>query len=129
MEIIYKAFDGKEFDDEEECLDYELKIKTENFTKNNHLAFFDKEGNRLDISIFKALNEAEFISISTEDAFEIVERIGDKSCLGYPSDCGLWQWDDDHDKWIRVDYKIEELTKILNLYHKIKSAITKREEE
>ena len=128
MEIIYRAFDGKEFDDEEECLNYELKVKTENFTKSNHLAFFDEEGNRINISIFKALNEAEFMSISTENAFEIVERVGNKFCLEYPSDCGLWQWDDDHDKWVTVDYKIEELTKILNLYHKIKSTVIKEEE-
>lgn len=136
MEIIYKTFDGKEFNNEEQCLDYEedcadyeLKVKTENFIKNNHLAFFDEKGNHLNISIFEALNKAAFISISTEDSFEIVEKVSENYGLTSPLEQGLWEWDEDSDDWVNVDDKMEELAKTLRLYHEIKSKIANKEED
>jgi hypothetical protein len=129
MEIIYRAFDGKEFDDEEECLDYELKVKTENFTKSNHLAFFDKNGDRLNTSIFKALVEAEFISIVTKNAFEIVEKVGKDYGLAFPPKCGFWTWDSSKEDWVDIDDKIEELTKTLHFYHLLRLKTPIKEEE
>lgn len=129
MEIIYKAFDGKVFDDEEECLDYELEVKTENFTKNNHLVFLDEDGNRLKVSVFKALSDAEFIFIATENAFEIIKKVGEDYGLAFPRKCGFWKWDESHEDWANVDDKIEKMVETLHFYQLLRLKIAIKEEE
>lgn len=126
MEIIYKAFDGKVFNDEEKCLNYE----TENLIKNNHLIFLDEDGNRLNINdVFEALINAEFISITTKNAFEIIKRVGEKYGLTFPPMHGFWKWDENHDGWVSIDDKMEEIVKTLHFYHLLRLKTLNNKEE
>lgn len=97
MKVIYRADDGKEFDDEFECTDYEWKLKHPHI-KDIHL--YDGDGNELS-------------NIFSEDTYSNVEKlvVPDKQAakelqeLGKYTGFTCYEWIDDAGTWVCDDSK------------------------
>ena len=102
MEIIYRAFDGKEFDDEEECRQYEHNM----FTLPDAITFFDCNGEprypETPEQAWNAYQIARYMEIANiKSREEDVDFC--KSCMNYvmPEDPkpGVYKYDGIWDKW------------------------------
>lgn len=95
MRIAYIADDGKEFDDEFECLDYEWGLYHSNL-KDVH--FYDKDDNELgDIYSEDTYSHTEKIITLTDDAVKDLQKLADYTgnlCYGDVTKKGTWVFDD-----------------------------------
>lgn len=117
----YIADDGKEFDDEDECLDYERGIKIlkvygfraydrqgkEIFPKDyvRNMDDFNYDACYIKVENIRGWEEFEELCI---DEFETCFYDG----LDNISENGLYYKDDDHDCWTSWDYEYEKLRNI-----------------
>lgn len=117
----YIADDGKEFDDEDDCLDYERGIKIKDIYG---FKTYDQRG--------KEIFPKDYVSNMTEFSYDVcyirVENIKgweefEKLCidefdtyfyngLDEISEKGLYYKDDDYDCWVNWDYEYEKLRNI-----------------
>ena len=114
----YIADDGKEFDDEDECLDYERGIKIH---KVYGFKAYDRQGKEIfpknyvsDMDDF--VYDACYIRIENIKGWEEFEELCNDEFGTYfydgldsISETGLYFKDDDHDCWINWDYEYEKL--------------------
>lgn len=117
----YIADDGKEFDDEDDCLDYERGIKIKDIYG---FKTYDRQG--------KEIFPKDYVSNMTVFSYDVcyirVENIKgweefEKLCidefdtyfydgLDEISEKGLYYKDDDYDCWVNWDYEYEKLRNI-----------------
>lgn len=94
MKIIYIADDGKEFNNEFDCEDYEWKLA---HTHLNEICFYDKDGNKLcDAYSEDTYNNAERIVVQNENAVKELQefaRYTGYDCYEDIVECGEWHFD------------------------------------
>lgn len=100
MEIIYRTFDGKEFDNEEDACYHERVI-------NDNIVMINRDGNR----VYRT--EGAFVLwLKDEEAsnafFDLAEAQGDDSIQGLVKgeDYGLFYWDELGESYHWVDNEI-----------------------
>lgn len=103
MKVIYIADDGKEFDDELACEDYEWKLNHPHF-KDVH--FYDEDGNELD-DVFSegTYNKTEKIVIPNNDALNDFQDFAEYTgfcCYDGVVDCGEWNFDNDTAEFVKA---------------------------
>ena len=117
----YIADDGKEFDDEDECLDYERGIKIK---KVYGFKAYDRQGKEIfpknyvsDMDDFTY--DAHYIKVENIKGWEEFEELcndefGTYCCDGLDSnsELGLYLKDAAHDCWVNWDYEYEKLRNI-----------------
>ena len=123
MEIIYIADDGTKFDDEDECLAHERKIRMRkaNFAENIRLFSKDKEE-----FIFIDSDDYErafFMEILTDEAAAMLEEWVREECNSYMFNnktiptAGRFYFDETNDEWVNVEelrQKYEDINAIFN---------------
>lgn len=123
MEVItkYIADDGKEFDDEDECLDYERGIKIH---KVYGFRAYDRQGKEIfpknyvsDMDDF--VYDVCYIRVDNIRGWEEFEELCNDEFDTYfydgldsISETGLYFKDDDHDYWVSWDAEYEKLRAI-----------------
>lgn len=116
--IIYKyeAFDGKMFDDEDECRDYETAEKGKNAT----VTLLDYKWNKLELNDDGASRAYAIICNSPED-IAFIKEFFEGAGYGHPfyhlyGDCeekvGIYVYDENHDRWVNFDKKFAEIKDI-----------------
>lgn len=116
--IIYKyeAFDGKMFDDKDECRNYEIAEKSKNAT----VTLLDHKWNKLELNDDGVSRAYAIIFNSSEDIAFIKELFNDAG-FGHPfthcwGNCeekvGIYVYDENHDWWVNFDEKFAEIKDI-----------------
>lgn len=144
MDIIYRANDGKEFDDELDCRNYELhlavhKLETNggiialdhnNETIPNYLEFFEKiyhiyfineeSVKELDNIIDRFVNEG--LEITDRDLYELFENDS------LPNAKTWYHWNDCEDKFESDEYKIKQLQYHIKAYNSLLKEVCEENE-
>ena len=115
----YVAFDGEEFEYEEECLDYERKEKTRNsygfqaYDRNAREIYpFDYDdlddfvGDMGYLKVTDVKGWDEFVDVCDENRTYLCDGIEGLS------EKGLYYYDEDQDYWCSWDYEYEKLRNI-----------------
>ena len=121
MKVIttYIAFDGEEFANEADCLEYEAEMRkgTEKvmFYTHDMKPIKDVFGERMDKTFF--------IVVNTIEDIEVVERIFDYHGWDIPWDCsnvpcltGLYYWSDKDEEWHHWQTEMKFLSTIGNYF-------------
>lgn len=115
--IIYKyqANDGKMFDDEDECLRYELE-QTVNNSRFVIYNAYGEEMNILDVGADDALNNAEYVTVESEEDLAAYNNLCE--CYGYREikSTGHWYYDHYTDEWKRYEDLSEKLNEITSIF-------------
>lgn len=117
--ISYEAIDGVQFDNENECMDYEAKLWGRRACGMG-VKVFDDEGNALDLLAVKDVGDAQeiieaaaFIYIPTEDAFEVFEEFIDAE--GIVGGKGEWYLNGDCD-WCETENLRNQYQKLVSIF-------------
>ena len=116
----YIANDGKEFEDEDECLDYE---RTSTMKAIKGVKFFSEDGKEITnySSLEDLLDLSYFIKITDKDDFDKFEELlYDELGCSYWADGwdslkdekGLFFYDEDRDSWISWEAEYDKLREI-----------------
>lgn len=102
MRIVYIADDGKEFDDEYECKDYEWKL---NYPHIENVRLYGKHNKKLgDIFSEKTYCEVQKIIISDEKAlndFQDLAKYTGFCCYEDIIECGEWKFSDEEETFVK----------------------------
>lgn len=134
MEVIeiYEAFDGKRFDDEEECREYEIHHQSEDI--GNHFQCFNSDLKPIPLStiLMEGLDKAFYIKISgaPRERYKVYDIIEEKSrwnednldglVRDYNFCEGTFYFDSMESKWLNLE---EEHFKHMRFYNSVKKAI------
>jgi hypothetical protein len=111
--VIYRAFDGKDFEDEDECREYEF---AEN-AKGCEYSLLNSSFRLLDRTIPNSYDYCSYIFVPDEQAMEDLSDNWDEdligSCcpdfIGYGALCGLYAYDHESEEWYHVGERIAAL--------------------
>ena len=111
--VIYKyqANDGKMFDDQDECLRYEL----EQTIKNTGMVIKDAYGeafNLIDDGVDDALNNAAYVILKTDDDVEAYNSLCEYYGYQNIKEPGNWYYDNDEDKWMKFDDLVDKVNEM-----------------
>lgn len=113
--ITYFADDGTEFEDENECRDYERAMKFGSIEKD--ITFWDEHFRKLSIENSELADDAIYVKIDTEKAYdwfnnylreEMYETL-DKCVSHRPKLTGLYFYDSYGDVWKQLEGEFETL--------------------
>ena len=118
---IYIAFDGREFEDETECYEYEMDKQFAEI--QNELVMKDSKGNMVDIIDF---DSCDYLVCKTKRAAEILYEWA-VGYFGYnvpwntkhAADEGYYFYNYDTEQWEDIEEKIDELEERLSFLRKI----------
>lgn len=130
MDIIYRAFDGKEFEGENDCLYYEREI-TANKYKNDIIGLNDflEETNLFD-GIGDFFRRSYFVLIKTNEAADFIEKISSERDFYIPSiGKGEYYYDKTDDEWRTIDEKVNELYRDIEEMMEIKRKLYRLSED
>lgn len=120
------ADDGKEFEDYDECRDYEIGLELKEISDAVHLYDWQKRPLPLDES---HLEDAHYIMIETRSAFNRLEELNDEhfsvnlpSNQGFTSP-GLYFWDGDDDEWKHLEEEITRLVEMREHFYPLRNYI------
>ena len=107
---IYVAFDGKEFDDEYDCREYELNTKLKDI--GDDLLLYDKNGKKIEKIDNQLLAESiDYIIVKSEKAYEYFVEQMDYFGLNYPdyynSPICSYCYDYDENEWINIEDRVQ----------------------
>ena len=107
---IYVAFDGKEFDDEGDCREYELNTKLKDI--GDDLLLYDKNGKKIEKIDNQLLAESiDYIVVKSEKAYEYFVEQMDYFGLNYPdyynSPICSYCYDYDENEWINIEDRVQ----------------------
>lgn len=130
MDIIYRAFDGKEFEEENDCLHYEREI-TANKYKNDIIGL--NEGLE-EINLFNGMTdffqESYFVLIKTNEAADFIEENSSNRDFYIPSiRKGEYYYDKMDDEWKTIDEKLNELYRDIEEITEIKRKLYRLSED
>ena len=113
---IYIAFDGKEFDNEYDCREYELSEKGKNV--GNDLLTYDKNGKQMFVSQADCDYERiDYVVFKSKPAYDYFAQLMCSCSLSYPDEieaeysnykCSYY-YDYEYDEWRNINNKIAEL--------------------
>lgn len=112
MRVIFEAFDGKRFADEDECKLYELEHEAEKV--ENNMILLNQYGKVITKPFVEiGLNEVFTIAVGSEEAAEFLANYFDETGTpgpwsGFEENAVYW-WDDEKIEWLNVAEKIAEL--------------------
>ena len=107
MEIIYRAEDGTDFYTEDECLEYESKMKIA--TMNLKSRFFDSNGVLMDINdLFNCLEKGYYMELATVEEAKFIDEYSEKEVgmtIFYTTSpsIGRYYWDEHRTEWRNVE--------------------------
>ena len=107
---IYIAFDGKEFEDEYDCREYELNTKLKDI--GDDLLLYDKNGKKIEKIDNQLLAESiDYIVVKSEKAYEYFVEQMDYFGLNYPdyynSPICSYCYDYDENEWINIEDRVQ----------------------
>lgn len=120
METVFRAFDGKIFEDEDNCALYEKREKEKKI--HNQYLGINYDENKIDFSeksFFEFFNEIQFLIIKTEAAAELLSTIAEEEGYIVPNQIGAFVWDEEENNFINVENKVEKMKKGLSFYERI----------
>lgn len=121
MDVIYRAFDGKEFEKKDDCLCYEREITAEKY--RNDIIGLD---NKLEeINLFDGMNnffqKSYFILIKTNEAADFIEENSSNCDFRIPHvRKGEYYYDETDYEWRTIDEKVSELYRDINEMTEVK---------
>ena len=117
---IYIAFDGKQFDDEDKCVEYESLAKAKEI--GDDLLLYDKNGNRIKTINYASADKIDYIIVKSEKAYDYLEEKMDNYGLDYPSFSSKLPiysyYSYDKNEWCDIKDKIEDLQEELDRLNK-----------
>lgn len=107
---IYIAFDGKQFDYEDDCREYELNTKLKDI--GDDLLLYDKNGKKIEKIDNQLLAESiDYIVVKSEKAYEYFVEQMDYFGLNYPdfynSPICSYYYDYDENEWINIEDRVQ----------------------
>lgn len=120
--ITYVAFDGTQFDDEDECAEYEFLESAKEYTDG--FTLYNEAREPIKISFDRdVLDKISFVIIKEEKAipflddwminngfYEIIGEVA--NCLNIKSRIGLWIWDDKEDTWKHWETEMSKMREL-----------------
>ena len=115
---LYKANDGKLFDDVDDCIEYEFELFGK--TLKNDLLMFDEDHERIKLSVDTDYELVHYVVLKTEDAFNyFMERNATlELSIDGISYLGAYYYNTYSYKWESIADKVEDLQNELDLYNK-----------
>ena len=120
--ITYVAFDGTQFDDEDECVEHEFQENAKEYTDSFTLYNEAREPIKISFNI-DALDKTKFIIIKEEKAipflddwmidnccYETIGSVADR--LNIESSIGLWIWDDEEYTWKHWETEMSKMREL-----------------
>ena len=118
----YEAFDGKIFEDEDECREYEIKEKA----KTISLTILDHKWSVLDNNKEESYENAFALIVNKKEDIEFIKELAREqgyTCPWYAGwgrkgeckeELGIYVYDEDYDRWVNFDEKFAEIKDIYN---------------
>ena len=130
MDIIYRAFDGKEFEEEDDCLYYEREIIANKY--KNDIIGLNKEFEK--ISLFDGIEnffqKSYFILIKTNEAVDFIKENNFNWNFYIPSfEKGTYYYDQTVDEWRAIDEKVNKFYQDIEEMMKIKRKLYRLSED
>lgn len=121
MEIIYRADDGREFDNEYECEAYENKQKIA--ALNLKSRFFDCEGQILDITnLDDCIEDSWYMEIATmEEAYFLAKYAEENvrmTLFETTPQVGRFYFDDNDEQWHPIEDLYQRYAKVNNIFER-----------
>lgn len=120
--ITYVAFDGTQFDDEDECVEHEFLENAKEYANSFTLYNEAREPIKISFNI-AALDKTKFIIIKEEKAvpflddwmidnccYETIGTVADR--LNIESSIGLWIWDDKEYTWKHWETEMSKMREL-----------------
>lgn len=115
MKTIYRADDGTEFKEEEECRDYERQQELMAHPFKSHIYIAD--GTEISLKdIDRYINEIYYLDIVSVEDWEVFYELmyNEFGCF-VPLHCGKWYYDTKRDEWCNfktLEHKYQDIKKI-----------------
>ena len=129
MDTVYRSFDGVYFDDELQCLTYEMNLKARNNEKENNILFFDENGEvvKYDAKNDDFFENVEYVYIKNQDGISVAREISDFFNIMLPSETGLSFWKEGangpYGSYVNVETYIQKTEKFLHVTTELKEKI------
>lgn len=106
MEIIYRAFDGKEFQREDDCLEYERQQEIK--ALNLQSRFFNFDGEVMDINdLYHCIENGWYMEIATIEEARIIAEYAEReigiTLFETTPTIGRYYWDDANEEWRSIE--------------------------
>lgn len=115
-EVVYwRADDGKIFEDEDECREYEFGLAAEEL--DGQVFLLDTHFHKLPLSNYHSYTDAYYIFLTEDDTWsDLYDRWPDFDSY-FPRElhhakAGLWVYDDAVDSWYHMGQRIAELQSV-----------------
>ena len=113
--IIYIADDGAEFEDEDECLDYERAMKFGDVERD--ITFWDRYFRKLSIDNPDLADDAIYVKVDTEKAYDWFNNYLYEEGYTTLADCitprpkltGLYFYDSNNEVWKQLEGELDSL--------------------
>lgn len=110
--IKYIADDGTEFEDEQECVEYEFSCEAEKL--EGRVWLFSSRQIPLDIQDYSSYEDAYYIFLADDQASCTLEALWPDFCCYFPRNLrdakkGLWAYDEDYDSWYHMGDRIRAI--------------------
>lgn len=116
MIIRYVADDGREFESENDCLEYERKAYIKKFSKE--IRMFDPSGNRVPVE--NGITDVFYLEVTTDEAAEAFEKFYNDSFTPWDWNempkAGKWYYDENDDNWYLVQDLIDKVREIEKIF-------------
>lgn len=106
MEIIYRAFDGKEFQHEDDCLEYERQQEIK--ALNLQSRFFNFDGEAMDINdLYHCIENGWYMEIASIEEAQIIAEYAERevgtTLFRTKPAVGRYYWDDSAEQWRNIE--------------------------
>ena len=124
MKTIYQAFDGTPFEDQDECIDYELSLHNKELFETHGVVFL----NNYDKPIKNIVNidSVKHAFFPSREGIEIFDEYLEKDIItddifdGKDICCNTWyHWDDKEYEFYSAEEKIDEIKSEEEYYRKL----------
>lgn len=113
MQIKYQSDDGKLFDSQKECEEYE---NASTYFCFNYKFKLMENPTKDFLQQVKIINQAKYIVVVSQKGVDALKHVYSESSI---TNVGLYYWNDDMDAWYNLDMQIEDLYQEL---HELKNA-------
>lgn len=119
MKIQYIANDGKIFDNEIDCREYESKKQVDEFVNKRELIFLSRSGEVLFGNIDDCAERAAYIFVNSKAALQTLWGKNECQREIRPPEKGYWYYDFQCDTWRNMETKVKILEDELSELNKI----------
>lgn len=119
METIFRAIDGAEFFDEDDCFDYEQELLAHKYA--NDIIFLTNDYTRCSLSPINAIECCSYMYLNTNKPDKYISELLENAEL--PIQKGLYYYDYRTDHWKNAELRIHTLELELEKFQKVKKII------